>query len=447
MTYTALYQAIAKELGEKCIYDPLMAARIELWRTMYEGHAPWNGDRVPSAGIAASVSAEVAKLMSIEVMAELKGSEIISDQLESVLIPRLRQYAEYGVAKGSLIIKPIVVGDKLGTQFIQADKFFPISYDGSGNVTACVLVEQFRQNKRIYTRLEVHSISNGVLTVENKAYISESDGLLGSRCSLAEVERWQDLAEEQSFSGIDKLPFGYFKCPLANQLGDSPLGASVYARAVEHIKEADIRYGEICWEYESKQAAVHVSESMLKYDKENDRFIMPDGQDRLYRALVYNTGATDKPLIDVYSPEIRSSEYFDGYNAQLRMIEFDCSLAYGTLSNPETVDKTATEVEASKQRSYTLISDCQAAMETAIRDWADGALFWLRLYGLERSGSVDLKIDWGDSILANPQLEREEDRKDVAMGVMRLEEYRAKWYGEDIKTALNNLPDTAQVID
>lgn len=447
MTYTVLYAAIAKELGDRCIYDPIMAAKIELWREMYEGNAPWNGDKVLSAGIPASVSAEVAKLMTLEVRAEAKGSETIANQLKNVLIPRMRQYAEYGVAKGSLIIKPIVAGDKFLTQFIQADKFFPISYDSNGDITGCVLVEQFRRDKRIYTRLEIHNINNGVLTVENRAYCSTSDGLLGSRCNLAEVEQWQDLSEEQSFSGIDKLPFGYFKCPLANQLGESPLGASIFSRAVGHIMEADKRYSDICWEYESKQAAIHVSESMLKYDKENDRFIMPDGQDRLYRALVYNTGATDKPLIDVYSPEIRSSEYFDGYNAQLRMIEFDCSLAYGTISNPETVDKTATEIEASKQRSYTLISDCQAAMETAINGWADGALFWLRLYGLEKSGAIEIKIDWGDSILANPQLEREEDRKDVAMGVMRLEEYRAKWYGEDLKTALSNLPDTAQVIE
>ena len=56
-------------------------------------------------------------------------------------------------------------------------------------------------------------------------------------------------------------------------------------------------------------------------------------------------------------------------------------------------------------------------------------------------------IDWGDSILSNPQAEREEDRKDVSMGVMRPEEYRAKWYGEELDEALKNLPASAQVID
>lgn len=447
MNYTVLYQAIFKELGDRCTYDPKMAARVELWRKMYEGKAPWNGERILSAGVASGVAAEVAKLMTIEARTTLEGSKLLELQLTKKVMPHIRTFSEYGLAKGSLIIKPIVSSDGMNTQFIQADKFFPISYDSNKDITSCVLVDQVRKGKYIYTRFEIHTINGNLLTVENTAYKSSDDGLLGTRCSLSDVEQWENLDEETSFTGIDKLPFGLFRCPLANRFGDSPLGSSVFSRAVEHIKEADKRYSDICWEYEAKQAAVHVAESMLKYDKANDRFIMPDGTDRLYRAMQYNNGATDKPFIDVYSPEIRSSAYFDGFNAQLRMIEFDCSLAYGTISDPNTVDKTATEIEASKQRSYTLISDCQAAMETALQDWSNGALFWARLYGLENSSTVDLKFDWGDSILSNPQAEREEDRKDVSMGIMRPEEYRAKWYGEDEKTALSRLPASAEVLE
>ena len=39
--------------------------------------------------------------------------------------------------------------------------------------------------------------------------------------------------------------------------------------------------------------------------------------------------------------------------------------------------------------------------------------------------------------------ERNQDRSDVAMRVMRLEEYRAKWYGETLEEAEKNLPDPA----
>jgi A118 family predicted phage portal protein len=449
MNYSTMLEAVVKQMDEDSTYNAEMAAAVELWSRMYRGTAPWiDNEKTFSAGIPNSIASEMARMMTIEVKATVEGSKVVDDSLQSSIMPKLRKYTEYGLAKGSLIIKPIVTMSGLITQFIQADNFFPLAFDSSGNLTRCVLIEQKRSGKTIYTRMEIYNIVNGVLTVENRAFKSESDGVLGSRIELSTVPEWANLADEQSFTGTDKLPFGFFRCPLANHIDtNSPLGVSIYSRAVEHIKEADRRYSDICWEFESKQTAVHMAESMLEYDHTTGKYKAPAGKERLYRALPYSTGAVDHPLIDVYSPAIRSSEYFEGYNQQLRMIEFDCSLAYGTISDPNTVDRTATEIEASKQRSFTMISDCQNAMEDALTDWANGALFWSRLYGLETSASAKLGIDWGDSILSNPQLEREEDRKDLANGTLRPEEYRAKWRDETIEEALANLPQTAMVME
>lgn len=110
------------------------------------------------------------------------------------------------------------------------------------------------------------------------------------------------------------------------------------------------------------------------------------------------------------------------------------------------MDKTAEEVKASKQRSYAYVRDCQNALETALVEWGEAAEFWARLYGLD-AGRVSMKFEWGDSIISDPQLEREEDRKDLANGTLRPEEYRAKYRGETIEEALANLPQTAQVLE
>lgn len=447
MNYMTMLTAISKELGENYTYSSQTAHAVELWSKMYKGKAPWNMGNVCSAGISASIASEVAKLVTIEFKSNIEGSELLNNAYQN-LLKSLRKYTEYGLAKGSLIIKPIVDMGGIRTQFIQADRFFPIDFDGSGELTKCVLAEQIRQGKTVYTLLEIHSMNNGILTVENKAFKSLSDGILGSRVSLSEVPQWADLAEQTRFLGIDSLPFGLFKCPPANNIdSDSPLGVSVYSRATELIREADKRYSQICWEYESKETAIHVSESMLKYNKEQDSFEYPQGKDRLYRAFDISSGATDKPLIETFSPDIRSSSLFEGYNNQLRMIEFACSLAYGTISDPNNIDKTATEIKASKQRSYTLVSDCQAAMQKALEDWAKGAFFWLKIYRFENSSSYKMNFEWGDSILADPDSERKQDIQDLNLGIMRPEEYRAKWYGEDEKTALNNLPQSAEVME
>lgn len=453
MNYINMFSAIIKELDRdkelsaSYSYNTEMARAVELWSRMYRGKAPWNNDRTPCAGLAASIAAETAKLVTIEFKSSITGSEFLDKAYRKGVLPKLRKFTEYGLAKGSLVIKPIADNGRIRTQFIQADRFFPVSFDESGDVTKCVFAEQIRQGNSVFTLLEIHSIDNGILTVENRAYRSMTDGVLGSEIDLSEVGCWAGLARQAKFSGIDKLPFGLFRVPLANHIdSDSPLGVSAYSRAAELIREADRRYGNICWEYEAKEAAVHIAESMLDYDKEQDKYNVPEGRERLYRAVGIDTAVIGKPLLDVYSPEIRSSALYEGFNNQLRLIEFNCSLAYGTLSDPNNVDKTAEEIKSSKQRSYTFVTDVQAALENALADWAEGAHFWAQIYGFD-SSPYDISFEWGDSILADPNAEREQDMKDLANGTLRPEEYRAKWRNEDVETALANLPEQAQVID
>ena len=45
-----------------------------------------------------------------------------------------------------------------------------------------------------------------------------------------------------------------------------------------------------------------------------DRY--PGGKERLYRGVEYAAGAQDKPLLDVFSPAIRDTAYYNGWNQQ-----------------------------------------------------------------------------------------------------------------------------------
>lgn len=54
---------------------------------------------------------------------------------------------------------------------------------------------------------------------------------------------------------------------------------------------------------------------------------------------------------------------------------------------------------------------------------------------------------FSDSILTDEESERQQDRQDVSMGVMSHAEYRAKWYGETLEEAEENLPAQSQVME
>lgn len=441
MNYTNMYQALQKILNKDEQIDYAMsgrtAAHIELWTLMYKNRSPWINKKVQSTGLSAAVAGEIARLTVLEAKSEVSGSakaDYINEIYQNV-IRKLRIQVEYAEAKGGLIFKPYVTSNGISVQYIQADSFFPLEFD-SEIITKCAFLDQFRRNNEIYSRIEIHTLKDGLLNIRNRVFVSRTDGLIGTEIPVNSVPKWSELAEEITFSGIQKLPFGYFRVPLGNnEDSESPLGASVFSRAIEHIQEADKRYSQINWEYEGKELAVHIGQSLLKYRKDTDSFEYPGGKERLYRAIEYNTGAVDKPFMEVFSPEIRDESFFNGWNHLMRMIEFACNLAYGTISDPNNTDKTAEEIKASKQRSYSFVQSCQTALQHALEDLVDAISFWCDIYNLCPSGSYQTSFEWDDSIVTDAEAERQSDRQDVAMGVMPLYEYRMKWYGEDEEKA------------
>ncbi|RHR72621.1 phage portal protein [Eubacterium sp. AF15-50] len=419
-------------------YLTAMAGYIELWSAMYEGKSPWLKKNDENCNLPASIAQEIARLVTLELKSECTGSER-ADYIEKYYakaLESLKKYVEYGCAKGSLIFKPYVTANGLAVQYIQADCFFPISFDDSGNITDCIFTEQFRKNKKIYTRLERDIIEDDTLTIENMAFVSSNPEILGTQVEITAVDKWKMLENEVKFKNVSKLPFGFFKVPLANTVDStSPIGVSVYSKAIDSIKLADERYSQIDWEFVSKETAIHIAESLLKLNKSTGKFEYPGGKDRLYREVEYSSGATDKPLLDVYSPDIRDQSFYNGFNNQLKRVEFDCNLAYGTLSDPNNVDKTAEEIKTSKQRSYSMVSDTQLALQNALNGLIVAMDFWVSIYGLAPEGKINTSFEWDDSIVVDSEKARSTDRADVAMGAMSLVEYRMKWYGETEEVA------------
>lgn len=421
-----------------------MARQIELWAAMFENKPPWvDNKKIFGMNLSAAIAGEFSRLVTLELKSKVVGSprgDYLNTQYQNVL-DCLRRNVELGCAKGGLIFKPYVTGDGITVQYVQADCFFPISFDSSGNITQCVFTEQFRKNRKIYTRLEVHTLSNQFLKISNRAFVSTNEYSLGTEIGVESVERWRNLASSIGYEGVKKLPFGYLKIPLANtEDSDSPLGTSVYARARDSIKIADKRYSQIDWEYDAKEAAVHIADSLLKYDKNRDKYEYPGGKERLYRAVEYSAGARDKPLLDIFSPEIRDQSYYNGLNNQLKLVEFHSNLAYGTISDPQNVDKTAEEIKSSKQRSYTAVKEVQKATQTALEDLVEAMDFYATIYNLAPLGVYEMTFDWDDSIVVDKEKELLSMQQDAISGMIRKEIYLARKYGVTEEEALKMMP-------
>ena len=109
----------------------------------------------------------------------------------------------------------------------------------------------------------------------------------------------------------------------------------------------------------------------------------------------------------------------------------------------QEVEKTSAEVKVSKARKYNRVTAIQGKLRDCLEDLAAGLAFYNGLY----TSGYEFTCKFNDSILTDEETERQQDRNDVAMGVMQLWEYRAKWYNEDETTAKANLPEQTGVIE
>ncbi len=410
-----------------------MLNKIKHWQLMYAGCAPWIKDSIISLRLESAICREFSNVVLSEMNSKI--SNVNLDKLFKNAIRDINVHFQEGLATGAMIIKPLGE-DKV--QFVSQNAFIPVEYDVRG-VPVKVIFPEFKQlgETRFYTRLEYHSLDsvNG-LTITNKAYFSTSKSTLGREIPLTDVSEWADLEECIRYPLMKRNAFGYYKNPLKNTIDGSHSGVSVFESASEIIAKCDIQFGRLDWEFESGERAVHVDPSALKPNG-----TLPRLSKRLYRAV--DIDMKDGELLKEYSPQLRQTEFIEGLEEYKRNIEFAVGLSYGDLSNPQMVEKTATEIKASKKRKYDTVTAIQNNLKNCLDDFVYALAFWNSMV----NSGYEFICDFKDSILSDDESEREQDRKDVAMGVMRLEEYRAKWYGETLETARASLPDTAKVIE
>jgi len=414
---------IKNAVREDIAMSDSMSQAIQLWSSMYQ-----EGGKL---SLPAAISRELARLVSIEMKSEITGgkrADFLNEKYKDV-VKNIRGPLEYGCAKGGLIFKPYVTGKEIAVDYIHADSFFPLAFNNSGKVTAAIFVERIVKGSRYYTRLERHELKENTYTISNKAYMSLNESTLGNTISLDAVDEWSSLAEEMTIQNVKKPLFGYFKPALANAIDPtSPLGVSVFADAVELIDEANKQFERLLWEFESGERALYTNTMAFKKDK-NGRPILPNK--RLYKTL----DVDDVDLFKEWTPTLRGEEFSKGLDDILRKIEFNCGLAYGTLSDMQNVDKTAEEIKASKQRSYATVSDNQRALENALNDLVYAMDIWCTLYNLAPISKAEVSFEFDDSIIADRKTEFAEKQALVSAGIMTKWEFRMWYFGEDEETA------------
>ena len=401
---------------------------------------------------------------------------------------QIRRQLEYGIAKGGLVIKPYIVmydnksGEGVETtettndnsnrlyydknldnaeiefDFVQADRFFPLSFDANGKVieAAFIQTKADKAKERVFIRLEYHKLENRTVTVQNLAFESTDMNLansnniksasnLGRQIKLTEVPEWASLRPVTTIEGVDRLLFAYFRMPEANTIDPySPLGVSGYSRVIQLIKDADMQYSRLLWEFEGGEMAIDVDRDALKFVTDPNgegHSVLPEKQNRLFRKVDLNNEET----YNVFAPALRDTSIIHGLNTIFMRIEDATGLSRGTLSDVTQQEaKTATELKILKQRSFATNADIQMALQDALEDTVYVMDVYCTLYDVTPDGEYEVSFEWDDSIIVDSESELSKRITLMQNGLASKLETRMWYFGETENQARMALQQIAE---
>ena len=391
-------------------------AGVEMWRDLYE-----NGGKL---SLGAAISKEIARLVTLELKSSLSGSnraDMLNKEYLS-LINKAKNFTEIAAAIGGVVLKPYIESGKIRTAILPQDSFLITDTKPDGSIKSVKFFEKKDREGKRYIKCEEHIMADDCYIIRNTAY--SDDGGFKKEVPLTKVDAWAKIQNEVVLKNVNSPLFAYFKMPfLSPDDITSPLGASVYSRACELILDANKQYERLLWEFESGERALYVDETAVRRDMSGNP-VFPDK--KLYRLL--NTGCDE--LFEDWSPEIRDTAIINGLDKILKRIEFNTGLAYGTLSDAQSTEKTAEEIRASKQRSYATVTEIQEALKTALSEWILASDILLDLYELMPKGEIKVNFQFDDSIIADRKTEFSERLLLLDKGVINQEEMRNWYFGE-----------------
>lgn len=434
-------QAVAeREFGVSPAVSFTMEQHIGLWYAMMVNTPPWQNCDVKAVGLPAAICREVARPTLVEFTANITGSkraDYLNENFQTAK-ENFNRALELGLALGGVALKPYIYGDNMLVDVTGAAGFQPTKFDPSGRCIGGVFKDKpVKVNGTYYVRLESHELNGTTYTIKNKAYYSDSSGSVGADAKLPDIPEWADIEPEVTIENVDGPLFAYFKPPIANTAdSNSMCGMSIYgdAATVELIKQADEQWERLRWEYKSSERKVLMDGTSSTADMFNKR---------LFEIGPFSPNGDFFQHIE---PQIRDDAIYRGFQNTLRRVEFNIGLSYGDISDPQTIEKTATEIRSSKQRKYVLVSSIQAALAHTFDSLIYAMDVYASLYGLAPAGDYEATYDWGDSILDDQETKDKEFSRDLQLtsaGVMNPWELRAKYFNEDEDTAKAALP-TAQ---
>ena len=364
-----------------------MRKGIETWFALYYKSGA-DGQTDPCQRVAYSVVSKLCKAIFSEYNALCEGD--FYQKILQALSGCHRQAMELTLVGGECYLKPYISTNGIGLTAIARDRVLVFGRDPEGELTDVGTVEKSVQGRYYYTLLERRTLDEtGRLTISNRLFRSLNAHTLGAEVPLTALSCYSGLATSYTYPDpLGGVGLVRLRTPMLNCVDGSAEGVSVYAPAVDLIRNIDRNEAQLCGEFDRGESRIITSRDLLDE----------------------NMGLTDHLFIGldedpqqvgfhIFSPQLREQSYLERKQEYLRNVESVIGLKRGMLADVNTNLRTATEISASEGEFNLTVLDFQRMWEEAVKRLLVLCRQLAGIYGLGRFPEPQMQMDWGNGVL------------------------------------------------
>lgn len=427
----------------KLVYGVDKKAKGWLATTRKTVEAPGGSQRTrDSIGVAKILCEEVSQLIfneEAEIMVSTEGlpeppegsEKVVEDPtneyLHGVLDDNLfwikmPQFLEHTLALGGGAIKLVHDGERLELNYLMADQFIPIGWNNL-EITEGVFISQEKEGRMIYTLMEWHlrrrdEAGKFKRIIEYTLFESQNAEDLGKEIPVK--NRYPNIEPSITLTE-DIRTFVYFMPNIANNADFVlPLGMSIFANAVDTIKQIDMTFDSLGREFVLGKKRVIVPAAAIRnitsvFAPEPTRFF--DTDDEAYEA--FDVDDRENLQIQDNTVTLRVDEHVLAINTLLNILCLQTGLTAGALSfDMSSGVKTATEIISANSKTYKTIRSHQNLLRESMLQLIEAIIDYGRLYKVVPADvQYEVSINFDDGIVTDTNAEIDNAIKLTAAGL------------------------------
>ncbi|WMI80359.1 hypothetical protein [Anaerotignum sp. MB30-C6] len=307
------------------------------------------------------------------------GRVTFLDQCLGEVWERMKPVISRMLGTGGCVIVPYVRLGRIQFDIVSQERMVIHEKQGNHITRATVLADSVKQGERQYFRWVNYQVTGENLYITNK--VTDQWG------NDAFLDQWAEI-EDKAIAGVDRVLFAYFQSPVDNRKFSDEYGVPITYGCDSLIQEIFDCFAQIQDEYKLKEVKIFADERMFQKDPKTGKYRMPS---KMYFAA---HGKENGDMIEVFSPEIRHSSYYERLQYLFGLLEKCIGTSKGILTAPETRGATATEIKAGLYDTYAMIGDIRLTVEKGVRDYLYACNVLANYYELTPLGDYGVRFDW-----------------------------------------------------